>query len=78
MIETSLSELEGGHDDKFIDLIQSMLQWAPEERKTARELQVHPFLRDVTEPKPLLPYHYADYDQDELKRLIDKNPDVCW
>lgn len=55
-----------------------MLQWAPEERKTARELQVHPFLRDVTEPKPLLPYHYADYDQDELKRLIDKNPDVCW
>ncbi|KAB8278281.1 CMGC protein kinase [Aspergillus minisclerotigenes] len=37
--------LDGNERDKFLSFVKMMLAWVPEERKTARELMEHPFLR---------------------------------
>jgi len=38
--------LEGEADpERFLDFIRSMLQWIPEERKSAADLLEHPWLK---------------------------------
>lgn len=36
--------LEGENKDKFIKFVRAMLQWRPEDRKTAKELLQDPWL----------------------------------
>lgn len=36
--------LEGENKDKFIKFVKAMLQWRPEDRKTAKELLQDPWL----------------------------------
>lgn len=37
------NELTGKDKSQFVDLVQSMIRWLPENRKTAAELLKHPF-----------------------------------
>ncbi|KAE8402357.1 kinase-like domain-containing protein [Aspergillus pseudonomiae] len=41
----TLPSLEEKERENFLSFVKSMLAWVPEERKTARELAEHPFLR---------------------------------
>lgn len=41
------TELTGQEKDDFVDFAGNMLQWIPEDRMTAKELQRHPFLKAV-------------------------------
>ncbi|KAJ4157003.1 hypothetical protein NW754_008645 [Fusarium falciforme] len=44
-----VTELTGQEKDDFVDFTGNMLQWIPEDRMTAKELQRHPFLEEVDE-----------------------------
>jgi serine/threonine-protein kinase SRPK3 len=44
MLEENEFFLEGEHKEKFINFVRGMLQWRPEERKTAKELLQDPWL----------------------------------
>lgn len=43
----TVTELSGVEKDCFLDLASNMIQWLPEERKTAAELLEHPFFDSV-------------------------------
>ena len=45
-LEDSVPSLEGEDKRLFLDLIKQMLQWLPEDRKTAKELLEHPWLQE--------------------------------
>ncbi|KAE8141307.1 kinase-like domain-containing protein [Aspergillus pseudotamarii] len=45
-LETSESFLEGRNKEMFLAFMRGMLQWKPEDRKTARELLEDPWLND--------------------------------
>lgn len=49
-LEDMEQRLEGEDKEKFLDLMKAMLQWRPEDRKTARELLEHPWLQGVFWP----------------------------
>ncbi|KAK9367918.1 kinase-like domain-containing protein [Lipomyces kononenkoae] len=44
-LEVTLPSLEEKERENFLSFVKMMLAWLPEERKTARELMEHPFLR---------------------------------
>lgn len=44
-LEASLPSLEGDERNSFLSFVRGMLTWLPEERKTARQLIEHPFLK---------------------------------
>jgi len=45
-IENSLSSIEGEEKRAFLDfVVTNMLCWVPEQRKTAKELLRHPWLK---------------------------------
>ncbi|KAM6515755.1 hypothetical protein FALCPG4_013968 [Fusarium falciforme] len=48
-ISDMATELTGQEKDDFVDFAGNMLQWIPEDRMTAKELQRHPFLEEVDE-----------------------------
>lgn len=41
----SVPSLEGKDKEEFLNLVQKMLQWLPEKRKSAKELLEDPWLR---------------------------------
>ena len=43
-MEVSVRSLEGKDKEEFLTFVQKMLQWLPEERRTARELLEDPWL----------------------------------
>lgn len=43
-LEGTEENLEGPQKELFLDFMRGMLQWVPEERKTAKELLQHPWL----------------------------------
>jgi serine/threonine protein kinase len=45
-LEDSVVSLEGEDKRLFLDFIKKMLQWLPEDRKTAKELLEDPWLRE--------------------------------
>jgi len=45
-LEDSVLSLEGDDKRLFLDFIKNMLQWLPEERKTAKELLEDPWLQE--------------------------------
>ena len=45
-LEGSILSLEGEDKRLFLDFIKKMLQWLPEERKTAKELLEDPWLQE--------------------------------
>jgi len=45
-LEVSEENLEGKKKALFLQFMRKMLQWKPEERKSARELLEDPWLRD--------------------------------
>ncbi|KAJ5772853.1 hypothetical protein N7457_007749 [Penicillium paradoxum] len=49
-LEDVENRLEGEEKEMFLDLMKGMLQWRPEDRKTARELLEHPWLQGVCWP----------------------------
>ena len=44
-LEDSISSLEEKEKQVFLSFVRNMLTWLPEQRKTARELTEHPFLK---------------------------------
>ncbi|KAJ8067842.1 hypothetical protein OCU04_003436 [Sclerotinia nivalis] len=48
-LEKSELRLRGKNKDMFLELMQGMLQWRPEDRKTARQLIDDPWLNQVVE-----------------------------
>ncbi|KZZ90479.1 protein kinase domain protein [Moelleriella libera RCEF 2490] len=46
-LSDAVTELAGQEKKQFLDFAGSMLQWLPEQRKTAHELLQHPFLKDM-------------------------------
>jgi len=50
-LEQSEEFLEGKNKEMFLNFVRGMLQWRPEDRKTARQLLQDPWLNDhVTVP----------------------------
>jgi serine/threonine-protein kinase SRPK3 len=50
-LEQSEEFLEGKNKEMFLNFVRGMLQWRPEDRKTARQLLKDPWLNDqVTVP----------------------------
>lgn len=47
-LEDFILSFEGEERQVFLDFIKNMLQWMPEDRKTAKELLQHPWVRDNT------------------------------
>jgi serine/threonine protein kinase len=45
-LEDSVLSLEGEDKRLFLDFIKKMLQWLPEDRKTAKELLEDPWLQE--------------------------------
>jgi hypothetical protein len=45
-LETSEEFLEGRNKEMFLAFMRKMLQWRPEDRKTAKELLQDPWLND--------------------------------
>jgi hypothetical protein len=45
-LEDSVFSLEGEDERLFLDFIKKMLQWLPEDRKTAKELFEDPWLQE--------------------------------
>lgn len=45
-LENSEENLEGHQKELFLKFMRKMLKWVPEERKTARELLMDPWLND--------------------------------
>jgi len=45
-LERSEEFLEGKNKEMFLDFMRGMLQWRPEDRKTAKELLEDPWLND--------------------------------
>lgn len=45
----TVTELVGDEKDVFLDFASGMLQWLPENRKTARELLQHPIFDSLNE-----------------------------
>lgn len=43
-LSDSVLSLKGEDKESFLDFVSHMLQWLPEERKTAKELLEHPWL----------------------------------
>ncbi|KAG6112022.1 hypothetical protein E4U13_004495 [Claviceps humidiphila] len=43
-LSDTLTEVTGDEKERFLDFAASMLQWLPENRKSAKELSQHPFL----------------------------------
>ncbi|CCE30567.1 probable dis1-suppressing protein kinase dsk1 [Claviceps purpurea 20.1] len=43
-LSDTVTEITGDEKERFLDFAASMLQWLPENRKTAKELSQHPFL----------------------------------
>jgi hypothetical protein len=41
--------LQGRNKDMFLDLMRGMLQWRPEDRKTAKQLVDDPWLNQMIE-----------------------------
>ena len=53
-LEQSEGFLEGKNKEMFLNFVRGMLQWRPEDRKTARQLLKDPWLNDqVTVPTAL-------------------------
>jgi hypothetical protein len=48
-LERSEEFLEGRNKEMFLAFIRGMLQWRPEDRKTAKELLEDPWLNDEIE-----------------------------
>lgn len=48
-LETSETYLEGRNKDLFMTFMRGMLQWRPEDRKTAKDLLQDPWLNDRVE-----------------------------
>jgi serine/threonine-protein kinase SRPK3 len=48
-LEKSELRLRGKNKEVFLDLMRGMLQWRPEDRKTAKQLLEHPWLNKVIE-----------------------------
>jgi serine/threonine protein kinase len=46
-LEELETRLEGEEKERFLDLIRSMIQWRPEDRKSAGELLKHPWFDGV-------------------------------
>lgn len=46
-LDDTITELTGDEKQLFLDFARNMLQWLPEDRKTARELLSHPFFYSV-------------------------------
>ena len=48
-VEPLLGECRLGDDESwaFFDVIKDMIQWRPEDRKTAREMLMHPWFSDL-------------------------------
>ena len=44
-LEQSDENLEGDNKKAFLEFMRCMLQWRPEDRKTAKELLEHPWLK---------------------------------
>jgi hypothetical protein len=50
-LEGTISSLEGEERRAFLDFVANhMLCWAPEQRKTAKELLEHPWLKEIELP----------------------------
>ena len=45
-LEQSEGFLEGKNKEMFLNFVRGMLQWRPEDRKTARQLLKDPWLND--------------------------------
>jgi serine/threonine-protein kinase SRPK3 len=43
-LEDSEKRLDGKDEESFLDLRRGMLQWRPEDKKTAKQLLEHPWL----------------------------------
>lgn len=54
-LEKSELRLRGKNKEVFLDLMRGMLQWRPEDRKTAKQLLEHPWLNKVIEWKLYTP-----------------------
>ena len=48
-LEKSELRLRGKNKEVFLDLMRGMLQWRPEDRKTAKQLLEHPWLNKLIE-----------------------------
>ncbi len=48
-LESSEALLEGRNKKLFLNFVRSMLQWVPEERKTAKDLLSDPWLNERIE-----------------------------
>ena len=48
-LERSEENLKGRNKELFLQFMRSMLRWAPEERKSARELLDDPWLNECIE-----------------------------
>lgn len=44
-LEDTLPSLDKDEKVQFLDFVKGMLAWIPTERKTAKELMEHPFLK---------------------------------
>lgn len=58
-LEDTIPSLDDSERELFLSFARDMLTWVPSERKTARELTVHPFLnfdgyvtKDFLEERP--------------------------
>ena len=50
-LEDTISSIEGKGKKDFLNFVmESMLCWVPENRKTAKELLEHPYLKGVETP----------------------------
>ena len=54
-LEEKLAKVDGSDRKQALDFVQGMLMWKPEERRTARECLMHPFMQ------------YRNDDLDELE-----------
>jgi serine/threonine-protein kinase SRPK3 len=46
-LERSEENLKGKSKEEFVRFVKAMLQWKPEDRKTADQLLADPWLKDV-------------------------------
>jgi hypothetical protein len=46
-LESSEEKLEEDEKDRFLAFMRGMMQWRPEDRKTARQLLEDPWLNDL-------------------------------
>ena len=46
-LEESETRLQGENKEVFLDFMRGMLQWRPEDRKTAKELLEHRWINEV-------------------------------